>query len=310
MDLMFADLLFNQGLLVDSTALAAVALLGFLFGRRSRQAAASGDVNLLIELGRAQCIAKELKDIVQRVSAEAGVELANIVAFQSHLNRMQRGASDSCWQRLRNQADALLGPTMKLSTALSLACDELRQQQSQLTAYAGTRIDPETGLHNRRSMTEHLEALLCTHADGKRRLALGLFSIPPSDGDNDETEDHAQAMASLLEQCVRGNDIVARYSQDEFIVLMPKTPLAGAVVFAERFLRLAEQDFEFSLSGGVGEALPAETPEKLLSRADSALYSARTHDETSLYLHNGVTVRRHVFNLHEAPADGCLVAIH
>jgi hypothetical protein len=52
--------------------------------------------------------------------------------------------------------------------------------------------------------------------------------------------------------------------------------------------------------GGLVEAAPGESPEKLLSRADSALYSARTHDEACLYLHNGLAVRRHGFELKPA----------
>jgi diguanylate cyclase (GGDEF)-like protein len=308
---MLADFLFQQGLLVDTAALAAVALLGFMFGRRSRHLTPIGDVTLLIELGRAQSIAKELKHIAQRAGAEAAAQLSSISAFQSQLALMQHGAHDSTWQNLRDQADALIGPTMKLSTTLSLACDELRQQQAQLTTYAGTRIDPETGLHNRRSMTEHLEAMLSAHADGKRRLALGLFSVPAaSDFEADNGEDRLKSVAHLLEQCVRVNDIVARYSQDEFIVLMPKTPLAGALVFAERFLRQSDHDLQCPVWGGVVEASPGETPEKLLSRADSALYSARTHDEACLFQHNGVTVRRHVFDPNETSADLQAVALH
>jgi len=308
---MFAYLMFDQGLLLDTTALAAVALFGYIFGRRTRRnATPSGDVTLLIELGRAQCIAKELKHIVLRVEAESAAQLCSVDAFQSQLSLMQQGAIESTWQSLRDQADALLGPTMKLTTTLSLACDELRQQQAQLNTYASTRIDPETGLHNRRSMAEHLEAMLSAHADGERRLALALFSIPaPADRESDEWDDRLKAMGKLLEQSVRGNDIVARYSQDEFIVLMPKTPLAGALVFAERLVRTADNDLDCPVWGGIVEASPGETPEKLLSRGDSALYSARTHEEACLFQHNGVTVRRHVFDQKAEPSEQHLLEL-
>jgi len=295
---MFATVVFSQGLLVDTAALAAVALIGYLFGRRTRRKTGTGaEVTLLIELARAQCVGKELEHIAQRIRTEASGHLRSVAQFHGQLESMQNGAAPAGWQKLRDQADALLGPTMKLTTTLSLACDELRQQQAQLMTYAGTRIDPETGLHNRRSMTEHLEALLSVHADGERRLALGLFSVPAADDAGGPGEDRLKAAARLLEQCVRGNDIVARYSQDEFIVLMPKTPLAGALVFSERLVRLVDAELECPVWGGIVEAASGETPEKLLSRADSALYSARTHEEACLFLHNGTTVRRHSFEL-------------
>ncbi len=307
---MFASLVFAQGLLVDTTALASVALLGYMFGRRTRRPIPpGGDVTLLIELGRAQCIAKELEHIAQRVRTEAAGQLSSISAFQSQLALMQQGSTGSSWQKLRDQADALLGPTMRLTTTLSLACDEFRQQQAQLTTYAGARIDPETGLHNRRSMAEHLAAQLSAHADGQRRLALGLFSVPLADDGQLDADDRLKAVAQLIEQCVRGNDVVARYSQDEFIVLMPKTPLAGALVFGERLLRLADGELGCPVWGGVVEASPGETPDKLLSRADSALYSARTLDGAALFQHTGLAVRRHAFELGPEPADRDVLAL-
>jgi len=293
---MFATVVFSQGLLIDTAALAAVALIGYLFGRRTRRKTSTGaEVTLLIELARAQCVGKELEHIAQRIRTEASGHLTSVAQFHGQLESMQSGAAPAGWQKLRDQADALLGPTMKLTTTLSLACDELRQQQAQLMTYAGTRIDPQTGLHNRRSMTEHLEALLSAHADGERRLALGLFSVSAADDAGGSGEDRLKAAARLLEQCVRGNDVVARYSQDEFVVLMPKTPLAGALVFSERLVRLVDAELECPVWGGVVEAASGETPEKLLSRADSALYSARTHEEACLFQHNGTTVRRHSF---------------
>jgi diguanylate cyclase (GGDEF)-like protein len=300
---MLTSFSFSQGLLVDAAALASVALIGYLFGRRTRRLATTSDVTLLIELARAQTISKELEHIAVRARTEASALVRHVSGFQGQIGMMQMGSATAGWQNLREQADALLGPTMRLTTTLSLACDELRQQQAQLMTYAGTRMDPETGLHNRRSMSEHLEALLLAHADGERRLALGVFSVSLAD---DETADSAQAqlktIAHLIEQCVRGQDVAARYSQDEFIVLMPKTPLAGALGFGEHLLRLVDLEMGCVVWGGLVEAAPGETPVSLLSRADSALYSARTHDEPCLFQHNGVSVRRHAFEL-KSPTD-------
>jgi diguanylate cyclase (GGDEF)-like protein len=299
---MVATLLFTQGLLVDTAALAAVALLGYMFGRRSRRTMPTGDVTLLIELARAQTISKELEHIAVRARTEAAALVRHVSGFQGQIGMMQTGAAAAGWQNLREQADALLGPTMRLTTTLSLACDELRQQQAQLMTYAGTRMDPETGLHNRRSMSEHLEALLSAHADGERRLALGVFSVSFADDEYESAEEQLKAVAHLIEQCVRGHDVIARYSQDEFVVLMPKTPLAGALGFGERLLRLVDAKLTCTVCGGLVEASPGESPVSLLSRADTALYSARTQGEACLFHHNGASVRRHAFELKPAPS--------
>ncbi|RIK80686.1 MAG: hypothetical protein DCC67_09175 [Planctomycetota bacterium] len=308
---MHAAMFSVQGLLIDTTALAAVALLGYMFGRRSRRPAPSGDVSLLVELGRAQCVARELELVGRRLHAGLTAHLRAASAFQRGVADMQRGRRTATWQALRDHADALLGPTMKLTTTLSLACDELRAQQSQLTTYAGARTDPTTGLCNRRSMSEHLEALLTSYADGQRRLALAMFSPAlPEDDCHGSEEELLKAVGRLMEQTVRGNDVVARYSGDEFVVLMPKTPLAGALVFAERLARQFDAEFRGPLWGGVVEAQPLENCDTLLRRAYSALYSARTHGETCIFMHNGVAVRRHEFDLRspDEPQEAELLA--
>lgn len=302
---MFPSMYTVQGLLIDTAALAAVALVGYLFGRRSRRPTPPSDVTLLIELGRAQCIAKELELIANRLQVETNGQLRCVSTFHRQIDQMQKGATPASWQRLRDQADALLGPTMKLTTTLSLACDELRAQQNQLLTYAGSRTDAVTGLRNRRAMTEHLDALLNAHADGERRLALAMFSpAMPEDESECSADDHLKAVGRLMEQTVRGNDVVARYSGDEFVVLMPKTPLAGALVFAERLARRFDAEFGCALWGGVVEAQPMESSEKLINRAYSALYSARTHEETCLFQHNGTAVRKHQFELRPPAEQG------
>lgn len=302
---MLAGFIFAQGILVDTAALAAVTLMGYVFGRRSRRPTPLSDVTLLIELGRAQCVADELEHIARRLKTQTNSQLRCVAAFHRHVADMQKGAVVASWQRLRDQADELLGPTMKLATTLSVACDELRSQQAQLTTYAGSRTDSVTGLGNRRAMREHLEALLSAHASGERRLSLAMFSPAMPDVDSElSEEEHLKAVGRLLEQTVRGQDVVTRYSGDEYVVLMPKTPLSGAIAFAERLARRFESEFELPLWGGIVEAQPLENAEKLIKRAYSALYSARVHEETCLFQHNGVGVRQHMFELRPTAEEG------
>ena len=41
-------------------------------------------------------------------------------------------------------------------------------------------------------------------------------------------------LASVIRTCMRDSDFVARYGDDEFVVVMPQTTLAGARVFGDR----------------------------------------------------------------------------
>jgi GGDEF domain-containing protein len=279
--------------LADTAALAAVALIGYLFGHRTRDDEAEpADAKLLNELSRATQIARELQSIAGRIREDVALHQSNISQFKTRLQEVQlHGCPAGGWQTLGEEAELLLAPTMKLASNLSLAYDELRKQSNQLMVFAGSRIDQETGLRNRRAMEEQLQILLSTHADDTNRFSLSLFCVGNADGPVSKTQ--FGAMAHLLDSTVRDTDVVARYSPDEFVVLMPQTSLAGATIFSQRLLDMAGKELGLFVFGGIVEVKAGDSPETLLSRADSALYSARSDGQSCLYQHTGKTIRPH-----------------
>lgn len=291
----------------DTTALAAVALIGYLFGRRTRQQApAVKDEKLSTELSRAVRIAKELQQVAGRIRREVALHQSSISQFQSRVGSVQTGDVETAWLTLTDEAEALLAPTMKLASNLSAAYDQLRQHSSQLMNFAGSRSDPQTGVGNRRALQDHLETHLAAYAENNSRFSLVLFSVESSPQFEQETLQSSDLLcdfAEQLEHSARDTDLVARYSDDEFVVLMAQTTLAGAAVFSERFLRKASAELECSIGGGIVEVQQGDTPERLLSRADSALYSARSNGCSCLYLHNGKVLRQ-VDNARDAAAGG------
>jgi diguanylate cyclase (GGDEF)-like protein len=301
---MVADGMLGQGLLVDVAALAAVSLIGYLFGRRTRSAApAEADDHLENELAKAQQIADELRCITLNVSVELGAHARSVAAFQRRLGALQAGAANSDWPKLRETADMLLGATLKLATNMTMACSQMRTGQERLTAFSASRIDPATRLHNRRSLEEQLEAFFSIHSVGKRRFSLAMFSVSGAGVDDAERgEARLRQIARQLEACIREDDFVARYSQDEFVVLMPQTPLGGALAFSERLLIRACAVLNCPVWGGVVEATSEVSADKLLTRADAALYSARAAGGASLFVHTGSGVRRHAVEV--APVEG------
>ncbi len=92
---------------------------------------------------------------------------------------------------------------------------------------------------------------------------------------------------ALHKRVQRRADTAARYGGEEFVVVMPETPLEGALELAEK-LRLAVQNLgvahkrssaAVSLTLSIGVACSAtdavSTPEALLERADERLYRAK-----------------------------------
>ncbi|NOZ41349.1 MAG: GGDEF domain-containing protein [Planctomycetes bacterium] len=282
-----------QGYLADTVALAAVAVIGYLFGRRSGKFHFEpSDFQLHQELSRATQIAKELQQIAGRIRQDVASHQANISQFKTRVTDLQSQATDDGWQTLSSEAESLLVPTMRLATDLSLAYDQLRKQSLLLMNFAGSRTDPLTGIHNRRAMEEQLEVLLSLHHQNASRFSLALFSLDDCSS-TAEADELFCAFVELLESCARDTDVVARYSNEEFVVLMPQTSLAGSVIFSERLLRRAENLPECVVAGGIVEVQAEDDAAKLLSRADSALYSARANGYNCLYQHNGKTLREH-----------------
>jgi len=93
-------------------------------------------------------------------------------------------------------------------------------------------------------------------------------------------------VAGILLSAVRSVDTAARYGGDEFVIILPETPISTAHIVAERirqaiaaypFLEQEEIDLQVTASIGVA-ALPehAKTKQDLLEVADKALYRAKT----------------------------------
>jgi diguanylate cyclase (GGDEF)-like protein len=79
---------------------------------------------------------------------------------------------------------------------------------------------------------------------------------------------------------VRGGDIAVRYGGEEFLVIMPGTPLAGARTVVERIRRdiAARPDLPMpvTVSAGIAMGLAGrDAPEALFQQADQALYRAK-----------------------------------
>jgi diguanylate cyclase (GGDEF)-like protein len=92
------------------------------------------------------------------------------------------------------------------------------------------------------------------------------------------------AVGSKMREVLRGSDLKCRYGGEEFLVLLPETPIEGAKRVAETLRReLAEMPVNWkgeaiavTASFGVTVAMPAEIDGKaLIARADAALYRAK-----------------------------------
>lgn len=155
------------------------------------------------------------------------------------------------------------------------------------------RIDALTGLWNRQHFDDRLAAEVAACLRYGRRLGLILFDLDHfkliNDGHGHPFGDRVlQCVGELLNQTARTADAACRYGGEEFAVILTETPVAGAMLVAERLRERIEalslpsrgQVVKFTASFGVvssdllgqGRLVTTET---LLAEADAALYLAK-----------------------------------
>jgi len=288
-------------------ALAAIAVLGYLTGRRSRVHATHEADKARRELRRAKVVARELEGIAEGVRKNLATHHLSVAKFKDRVALLNATEKHAAWQDLCNEAEQILKPTLRLAEQIALAYDEIRQQTSQLMTFSEVRTDPLTRVSNRRCLDETLDSLFAMMDRYKEPFSLAIIDIDHFKEVNDKKghlqgDRTLQALARLLDETVRDTDIVARYGGEEFVVVMPHTDLENACRFAERVRRLIEADLGLTISGGVTVALDGDNAQSLLSRADAALYSGKAAGRNRIFRHTGVDIEPIVMDAAELEA--------
>jgi diguanylate cyclase len=276
-------------------ALAIIAVLGYMVGRRSRNHAISEADKARRELRRAKVVARELEQIAEGVRKQLATHHLSVAKFKDRVSKLSAQEKEAAWQDLCDEAEQILKPTLRLAEHIALAYDEIRQQTNQLMTFSEVRTDPLTRVSNRRCLDESLDSMFAMMARYGDPFSLAIFDIDHFKQVNDKKghlqgDRTLQAVARILDETVRDTDIVARYGGEEFVVVMPRTPLENACHFAERVRKIIESSLGLTISGGVTAALDGDNAQSLLSRADAALYSGKAAGRNRIYRHTGVDI--------------------
>jgi diguanylate cyclase (GGDEF)-like protein/PAS domain S-box-containing protein len=151
--------------------------------------------------------------------------------------------------------------------------------------------DELTGLANRRRWREDLEREMARARRSHNRLCVAMVDL---DGFKEFNDTHGhQAGDDLLQrtsrawaEVLRVTDILARYGGDEFLLLLPDCPVDEALRVVDR-VRAATPE-ELTCSVGITSSLGGEEAEKVLSRADSALYDAKRRGRNSVVVSDAI----------------------
>ncbi len=213
---------------------------------------------------------KSVDSLSEKMSVKDIKAVLNDVIYAT---REIRSSGEMTQQRLKDTTE-----TMKVLQ------EEFDQAKTELL------IDFLTGILNRKGFDETLER--CIH-ETSDILCLLIIDIDHFKKFNDVYghiigDEVLRFVAKNIQKLIRGNDYVARFGGEEFTVILPKTPLLGAMTVAENIrtsfsqLKLErkgkpEQLGTITVSIGAAQYRQGESIETLISRADQALYYAKNN---------------------------------
>jgi len=156
--------------------------------------------------------------------------------------------------------------------------------------------DPLTGLLNRRIMETVLNREFKRAQRYKTPLSLAFIDMDDfkiiNDRHGHECGDALlKYVAGQLVEITRDSDVVARYGGDEFVIILPGTPVQEASKllqrlqyhFRDRPLRYDERVISVSISFGVASVTDRKVadPESLLREADTMLYNIKKNKKAA-----------------------------
>lgn len=182
-------------------------------------------------------------------------------------------------------------------TRLRRRCGVLEKEKADLTTQltemgrsldlAG-RIDPMTGLANRRDVMEKLDREFSRAERHHRTFSLMLADLDNFRRVNDHYgynagDDVLVEVARVLMGCIRSEDVCARWGGQEFLFLLTETALDGALELARKVnqsismteFKAQKPGIRITASLGVCEYKPGRTLQDCITLADQALRTAK-----------------------------------
>jgi two-component system chemotaxis response regulator CheY len=206
--------------------------------------------------------------------------------------------ADDCVARpfLQEELLARMGVGMRLLEMETRLSASLAREEAKAT------LDSVTGLPNRRALHDRARLELNRARREKQSLSVIMMDIDQFKQINDELghaagDDALLRAAEALQKGTRDYDYTGRWGGDEFLVVLPGTPLSQAALVAER-IRASVETIHLRAGGADAMALrcslgvacsssashPVELKE-LLHQADDALYRAKAEGRNRVCIH-------------------------
>ena len=245
-------------------------------------------------------ISSGFQQVLANVSQSTSEAWDQTSRFSNSLEQLSEGFRESgTGPGLTEGLTQLLGDTRDMHKAVAVLQDRLAESHHEIEilrqeinrARDEALADGLTGLANRRGFDLALAECLAEAEQEGRVPSILITDIDHFKLVND-TYGHLFgdkvicAIAQILKQNIKGKDTAARYGGEEFVILLPDTPLQGALTLAESIRATIEgirikrvQDnavaTNITVSLGVASYRQNESISDFIGRADQALYESK-----------------------------------
>jgi diguanylate cyclase len=254
--------------------------------------------------GRAETVTTLVREELKKVFAEiiAAIKNTNQHFSQSENNletinesiaaSLSEADVEMIVNQIKQEIQILEATSGSFKEQLQQATREIDQLKVKMARYRNEALkDPLTRIDNRRGFDKKLKAAMGkAKADGDA-LCLVMADIDHFKQVND-THGHLvgdnvlRMVAATINDSIKGKDLVARIGGEEFAILLPDTPVEGAIKLADNMRRsfegldlkkknTGESLGKIALSFGVTTYRENEPSEDLVNRADEALYQSK-----------------------------------
>ena len=161
---------------------------------------------------------------------------------------------------------------------------------------SSSNLDPLTKIFNRRALDTYLKNI-CDKKDLKHELHVLLLDIDDFKHINDEYGHIAGDkilifVAKILRKTLRDGDKVFRYGGEEFLIVLNRIDVSTCQEIASRILKLISSNQLFykgrpiNITMSIGSTLycNGDTPERLIERADKALYKSKNSGKNQMHM--------------------------
>jgi diguanylate cyclase len=195
-------------------------------------------------------------------------------------------------QKVLDETHTMEQSQYRLESDMSYILEEVESLRKDLEKIKQESMtDALTGIANRKAFDAGLENAVIESRKQNSPLCILVIDIDHFKRFND-TYGHLvgdkvlRFVGAVLNRCLKGRDMAARFGGEEFTVILPQTALNGAEVIAEQIRKSislgsvknkidGKNHDKITVSIGVAQIREDELANDLLQRADKALYTAK-----------------------------------